>query len=403
MNLKLYNIRETGGYHQAQTIFYDRGKSPIYFFDRAQKREESIGAFQLNTKKRRELAMRRHFFKALTMTAIVIFIMSVGLSTVGFAAKKVVGKFGHTGATASDYGQTILEFAKRVNNRAPGLEIQVFGDSTLGGTQTLIEGIQLGNVHLANAGYGSLGAFVSELGAMELPFIFGRKLDIDQILKVTDSDLYEEWQNMLNKKIGARVVAPAWYYGHRDILVKKPANKPNDLKGVKIRVVPAPLYVEIMRGLGAVPTPVDWPEVYNALKQGVIDGVDAATDSIEYMKFYEGAKHYLGTHHITGLNAMIANSKWYDSLASEDKKILDEELAWFMKEFARRLQEIKPGVLEKLQAVGVTIHKIDLPAFQKAITDANVAEKVAKAGKWRSDTLDRFREVLKAAGYKPNF
>ena len=76
---------------------------------------------------------------------------------------------------------------------------------------------------------------------------------------------------------------------------------------MKIRVVPAPLYVEIMKALGAVPTPVDWPEVYNALKQGLIDGADAATDSIEYMKFYEGADHYLGTHHITGLNAMIAN------------------------------------------------------------------------------------------------
>ena len=149
---------------------------------------------------------------------------------------------------------------------------------------------------LANAGYGSLGAFVSELGAMELPFIFGRELDIDRIRKVTGSELYEEWQIMLAEKIGARVVAPAWYYGHRDILVKKPAASPGDLKGVKVRVVPAPLYVEIMKGLGAVPTPVDWPEVYNALKQGVIDGVDAATDSIEYMKFYEGATHYLGTH-----------------------------------------------------------------------------------------------------------
>lgn len=319
------------------------------------------------------------------------------------AADKVVGKFGHTGATASDYGQTILEFADRVNARAPGLEIQVFGDASLGGTQTLIEGVQLGNVHLANAGYGSLGAFVSELGAMELPFIFGRELDIDQIRGVTDSELFEEWQGMLADKIGARVVAPAWYYGHRDILVKEPANSPDGLKGVKVRVVPAPLYVEIMKGLGAVPTPVDWPEVYNALKQGVIDGVDAATDSIEYMKFYEGATHYLGTHHITGLNAMIANEKWYSSLSDADRQVLDEELVWFQKQFASRLQGIKPGVLEELKNQGVTIHEIDLAAFQQAIADANVAHKVAEAGNWRADTLDRFRGVLETAGYQPNF
>ena len=172
---------------------------------------------------------------------------------------------------------------------------------------------------------------------------------------------------------------------------------------MKVRVVPAPLYVEIMKGLGAVPTPVDWPEVYNALKQGVIDGVDAATDSIEYMKFYEGATHYLGTHHITGLNAMIANRKWYDSLSDADRQVLDEELVWFQKQFASRLQGIKPGVLEELTKQGVTIHEIDLAAFQQAIADANVAQKVADAGSWRADTLDRFRDVLVAAGYQPNF
>ena len=341
-----------------------------------------------------------------TMLRVAVFSCLLGVSSLfdtAFAADKVVGKFGHTGATASDYGQTILEFADRVNARAPGLEIQVFGDASLGGTQTLIEGVQLGNVHLANAGYGSLGAFVSELGAMELPFIFGRELDIDQIRKVTDSDLYEEWQNMLSEKIGARVVAPAWYYGHRDILVKKPANSPDGLKGVKVRVVPAPLYVEIMKGLGAVPTPVDWPEVYNALKQGVIDGVDAATDSIEYMKFYEGATHYLGTHHITGLNAMIANQKWYQSLNDADRQVLNEELVWFQKQFASRLQGIKPGVMEELKKQGVTIHEIDLAAFQQAIADANVAQKVSEAGNWRTDTLDRFRVVLTEAGYQPNF
>ena len=340
---------------------------------------------------------------ALRIAVVACFLGAAGLFGAAFAADKVVGKFGHTGATASDYGQTILEFADRVNARAPGLEIQVFGDSSLGGTQTLIEGVQLGNVHLANAGYGSLGAFVSELGAMELPFIFGRELDIDQIRGVTQSDLYEEWQDMLAEKIGARVVAPAWYYGHRDILVKKPASSPGDLRGVKVRVVPAPLYVEIMKGLGAVPTPVDWPEVYNALKQGVIDGVDAATDSIEYMKFYEGATHYLGTHHITGLNAMIANQKWYRSLSDEDRQVLDEELVWFQKEFVSRLQGIKPGVLEELEKQGVTIHEIDLAAFHQAIADANVARKVADAGNWRPDTLERFRAVLEAAGYQPNF
>ena len=316
---------------------------------------------------------------------------------------KVIGKFAHGAASTSEYGKTITEFANRVNARTNTLEIQVFGDGSFGGTQTLIEGVQLGMIHLSPAGYGSLGAFVPEFGAMELPFIFGRELDVEKVLKVTESDLFEEWQGMLNKKVGARVVAPVWYYGHRDILVKKAATSPSGLKGMKIRVVPAPLYVEIMKALGAVPTPVDWPEVYNALKQGLIDGADAATDSIEYMKFYEGADHYLGTHHITGLNAMIANKEWYDSLSTSDKLILGDQLVWFQNNFSKRLQGIKPGVLKRLSEKGVTIHNIDLNAFKNSVKKAKVAQKVSKAGKWRSNTLDRFRSVLTNAGFEVNF
>ena len=87
---------------------------------------------------------------ALHIAVLAGFLGLASLFGSALAADKIVGKFGHTGATASDYGQTILEFADRVNARAPGLEIQVFGDASLGGTQTLIEGVQLGNVHLAN-------------------------------------------------------------------------------------------------------------------------------------------------------------------------------------------------------------------------------------------------------------
>lgn len=340
-------------------------------------------------------------FAVAALSAVMLLLSSaVGNSAL---ANKIVGKFGHTGASASDYGRICQEFAGRVNARSKGLEVQVFPDSQLGGTQALIEGVQLGTVHLSNAGYGSLGAFVTELGAMELPYIFGRTLNIEDVLKVTKSSLYEEWQQMLMQKIGARVVAPAWYYGHRDFLVKRPATKPQDLAGVKMRVVPAPIYVNIVRALGATPTPVDWPEVYNSLRSGLIDGVDSATDSLASMKFYEGAKHYLATHHITGLNAMIANARWYNGLSAEDKQILDEELLWFQREFARRLQDIKPEIIQQLRAQGVTIHDIDLNAFRNAVREAKVAERVAEAQKWRPDTLNRFSKVLKDAGFQPDF
>ena len=78
-------------------------------------------------------------------------------------------------------------------------------------------------------------------------------------------------------------------------------------------------------------------------------------------------------------------------------------MVWFQYNFSKRLQGIKPGVLKRLSEKGVTIHNIDLNAFKNSVKKAKVAQKVSKAGKWRSNTLDRFRSVLTNAGFEVNF
>jgi TRAP-type C4-dicarboxylate transport system substrate-binding protein len=313
---------------------------------------------------------------------------------------RTVVRVANTQASSSISGQLLSEFGRRVNARSKNLDVQIFGYSVLGGTQTIVEGVQLGTIQMSVAGYGVLGALVGEFGAMELPYTFGTRLDMERILQITQSALFEEWQKMLSDKAGIRIVAPAWYYGHRDLIVTRAATTPAGLRGLKIRAVPARLYVETVRALGAVPTPVDWPETYSALAQGVIDGVDAATDAMMFMKFFESAKYMHLTHHITGLNAMIANKRWHDALASEDKKIVEEELVWFQIEVAKKLAAAETAIVEELKAKGVTIVPIDLSAFQRSVREARVAEQVAEAQKWRPDTLRRFRETVARAGFR---
>ena len=90
-------------------------------------------------------------------------------------------------------------------------------------------------------------------------------------------------------------------------------------------------------------------------------------------------------------------------MSTSDKLILGDQLVWFQNNFSKRLQGIKPGVLKRLSEKGVTIHNIDLNAFKNSVKKAKVAQKVSKAGKWRSNTLDRFRSVLTNAGFEVNF
>ncbi len=311
-----------------------------------------------------------------------------------FAQDKIVAKFAHTAASISAMGKVCAEFAQRVNDRTEQLVIEVYPDGQLGGDKTIVEGAQLGTVHLCNVGYGLLASFVPEFGALELPYMYGVEPDISVFLEIAKTDLFKEWQEMLSDKFGIIVLAPTWYYGHRDMLVKTPVHTPDDLKGIKMRVVPANLYVETMRALGAIPTPIDWPEIYLALSQGVIDGVDTTAGAFYYNKFCEIAKYYVPSKHIFGINAMVGNKKFYDNIPEDDRKILDEELVWFQKEMVKKVGQEEIDSIELLRSVGVTITEIDRDLFRERIEEEQVAEKIAEKENWRPDTLGRLQKIL---------
>ncbi len=329
----------------------------------------------------------------LISVCLVILALSINLS---FAQEKdkIIAKFAHTAATISAMGKVSAEFAQRVNDRTEQLVIEVYPDGQLGGDKTIMEGVQFGTVHLCNVGYGLLASFLAEFGALELPYMYGVEPDISVFLELAKTDLFQEWQEELSDKFGLMVLAPAWYYGHRDMLVKKPVHSPDDLEGIKMRVVPATLYVETMKALGAIPTPIDWPEIYLALSQGVIDGVDTTAGAFYYNKFCEIAKYYVPSKHIFGVNAMVGNKKFYENIPEGDRKILDEELVWFQETMAEKVAQEESDALGLLESVGVTLLEIDRDLFRGRIEDLQVAEKIAKEEGWRPDTLERLRQLL---------
>ena len=156
--------------------------------------------------------------------------------------------------------------------------------------------------------------------------------------------------------------------GERSIWNKKRAVRmPEDLRGLKLRVMENPIMVDTFRTLGALPTPMPATEMYMAAVQGVIDGGEIPPTSILMQKVYEPAKYLSFTRHFNMPASMAVNVKWLTGLPPQYQKAVleaaEESVAWQDKIFAEDEQE----ALTKLKGYGMQFNDVDLAAFQKAM------------------------------------
>lgn len=157
--------------------------------------------------------------------------------------------------------------AERTKNQ---IQIQVFPASQLGTEQELLEGVQLGTAHMFEGATGAVGRFLPELEAFAAPYIWQ---DVDHMLKAVRGPIGQTLADRLVKTKGIRILDMGWIWGNRHLTTKaKAVYRPDELKGMKIRVQPVGIYLDTIRAMGANPVPLDAKEVYLGLQTGVIDG-----------------------------------------------------------------------------------------------------------------------------------
>jgi TRAP-type C4-dicarboxylate transport system substrate-binding protein len=160
-------------------------------------------------------------------------------------------------------------------------------------------------------------------------------------------------------KSKARILASNWYQGTRHTLSKEPINSIEDFKGLKIRVPQLPEWVEMWKRLGANPTQISFPEVYTALQQGVVDGMECPLFYFYSSSFYEQAKYITLTAHNIYSNSVIINDKVYKKLPEEHQKILlDAAVEAGMYETKLTIDADKE-LYEKLEAADVTFTELN--------------------------------------------
>jgi tripartite ATP-independent transporter DctP family solute receptor len=314
----------------------------------------------------------------------------VGLASPGPAPAQqpIVIKLGNVQAPADIVQTGLKKFADLVAERTKNqIQVQIFPASQLGTEQELLEGVQLGTIHMFEGSTGSVGRFLPDLEAFAAPYIWR---DLDHMLKVVRGPIGQELAERLVKAKGMRVLEFGWLFGNRYLTTKSKAiYKPEDLKGMKIRVQPTAIYLETIKAMGANPTTMDFKEVYLGLQSGVIDGQENPPFVIYNNKFFEVQKFVMLTAHITQNQAVVINDKFYQGLSPEFRKILTEaaiEAGNFQNDLVLKSEQAD---LDRLKEKGMTIVQPDVKAFREATKD--VWKKVSD--KWEPRLYERIQEV----------
>ena len=240
--------------------------------------------------------------------SFVLIATIISLALVMPAAAQTKLKFAHVYETGEAFHQEALwaagEIAKRTNNK---YQVDVFPASSLGNEQQIAQAMPLGTIDMAYIGASFVGATYKPISIVNAPYIWR---DFDHWKAYSQSRFLTELTDGYFKQTGHKIVALT-YYGARHTTANKAINTPADMKGMKLRVPQAPMYMMYARAVGANPTPIAFAEVYLALQNGTVDGQENPLPTIQAKKFYEVQSHINLTGHILdNLTTVIGSPLW---------------------------------------------------------------------------------------------
>ena len=302
-----------------------------------------------------------NYLRKIALSALTIALVS------GFAICAQAKEWRGWNIHVAGYPNTVAmdKFAELLKEKSGGrMTVKMYHAGTLGSQPDAIEQVRAGALEIGNFNLGPLGPIVPEANVVSLPFIFK---DTDHMWRVLDGEAGQ----IINEGMTKFGLVPlAWYdAGARSFYnSKKPITKPEDVAGMKVRVMNNDLYSGMISALGGNPSPMAFAEVYQSLKTGVVDGAENNYPSFESTGHFEVAPFYSNSQHLIIPETLVVNADVYKALSEEDQKIL-KEAAEESAVLQRQLwKEREKASKEKVEAGGTTVNEIpDKSAFQAAM------------------------------------
>ena len=305
--------------------------------------------------------------KRLTLKAVASCAMAVlALGASGLASAQTKLKWAHVYETSEPFHKYSVWAAEEIKKRTNGkYDIQVFPASSLGKEADINQGMTLGTVDMVLTGASFAGRSYTPLAISYFPFIFR---DAEHQLSFAKSDVFKELAKGYDDKTGNHITALN-YYGARHVTssAAKPVTKPEDMKGLKIRVPDAPAYLAFPKSLGANATPIAFAEVYLALQSGTVDAQENPLPTIEAKKFYEVQKNISLTGHIVDSLLTIVSGNLWNKLSADEKKIFGDVMQEAAEKTGREIIASEARLVDEFKKKGNNVITVDKNAFREAV------------------------------------
>ena len=283
--------------------------------------------------------------------------------------------------------QAMVYMAQRCKEISNGdLTIEIYPSGQLGSEQQCVELLQIGSLAITKVSAAVMESFVEDFKVLGLPYVFRSR---EHSFKVLDGEIGKEL---------LRSTEPYWirglcFYdaGSRSFYtIDKPVYSPDDLKGLKIRVMKSITAMEMVKALGGSPTPISWGELYTALQSGVVDGAENNPPSFYTSHHYEVCKYYSLNEHTTVPDVLIVSMKVWNKLSDKEKEWLQQAADESVPVERKLWAESEKESLEAVEEAGVTIIHPDKKPFADKV--APLLDSYKKNAKLY-DLITRIREV----------
>jgi tripartite ATP-independent transporter DctP family solute receptor len=273
--------------------------------------------------------------------------------------------------------EAVVRMGKRLETATNGrISIQMFPSMQLGGEKEMIEQAQVGALQIARISLGPMGPLVPELNAFNLPFVFR---DEAHMTKVVTGPIGDEMLKKLSDHPNAKLIGLAWMTGgSRNVYNSKhPVKTMADLKGLKIRMMGNPIFVDTMNAMGGNGVAMGYDQLINGLQTGVVDGAENNEPSYSSGQHYRYAKYYSMTRHLIIPEILVFSKSSWDKLSKDDQALIMKEAKVAQAEQWKLWEDFEKKSIADMKAHGVEIIQVDNRPMAETVKKA-VYPKYAK-------------------------
>lgn len=309
-------------------------------------------------------------------------------------------RYAHSNSVSDIPGQYASRLASLVAEKTGGaVRIEVYPSSQLGGVREMIEGAQLGIIDMGHYSFAALSPFLPEIAVFNFPYLYR---DVDHALAATDpvrSPVASELNERLIAASNLRMIG-SYFFGVRRLTTSGfPVFKPSDLRGRKIRAIPLPVWIAMVEGMGAIPTPVDFSELPTALATGIVEGQENPVNTIYSARLHETQDYLVLTDHMIDINLVYMNHETFQALPMEHRSALLEAHREAAAEVRRASEELQDALVRKLGDLGLEViapaNGLDIEAFREAVTSH-----VSRAFPEWEQYIDRIRAIAGTSSHE---